>query len=100
MRRHARRRGGAMTDRELIIKWWDEAWTEGLWAAAWSKSIDGLRPQQAGGEPPGGVGGVARGAGGGERRRGPCPRGGGGGPRRRRPACRADRATRSGRSWS
>lgn len=40
------------TDRELIIKWWSEAWNEGLWAAAWSKSIDGLTPDQAAWSPP------------------------------------------------
>jgi hypothetical protein len=32
-------------DRDLVTKWWSEAWTEGLWAAAWSKSLDGLTPQ-------------------------------------------------------
>lgn len=41
-----------MNDRELVRKWWSEAWTEGLWAAAWSKSLDGLSPQQAAWAPP------------------------------------------------
>src|SRR5262245_64210386 len=41
-----------MSDRGLIVKWWDEAWTEGLWAAAWSKSVDGLTPEQAAWQPP------------------------------------------------
>jgi hypothetical protein len=43
--------------RELVIKWWDEAWTEGLWAAAWSKSLNDLTPAQAAWRPPATVGG-------------------------------------------
>jgi uncharacterized damage-inducible protein DinB len=39
-----------MTDRELIVKWWNDAWNEGLWAAAWSKSIE-LSPQEAAWHP-------------------------------------------------
>lgn len=39
-------------DRDLILKWWDQAWTEGLWAAAWSKSLEGLTAQQAAWNPP------------------------------------------------
>jgi uncharacterized damage-inducible protein DinB len=35
------------TDRQLITQWWNEAWSAGLWAASWSKSVDGLTPQQA-----------------------------------------------------
>lgn len=35
------------SDRDLVGAWWDEAWNQGLWAASWSKSIDGLTPQQA-----------------------------------------------------
>jgi hypothetical protein len=31
----------------LLSKFWNDAWKEGLWAAAWSKSIDGLTPEQA-----------------------------------------------------
>ena len=31
-----------MNDREFVLKWWNQAWTEGLWAAAWGKSIEGL----------------------------------------------------------
>jgi hypothetical protein len=34
-----------------IAKLWEEAWTEGLWAASWSKSIDGLTAQQAAWSP-------------------------------------------------
>lgn len=40
------------TDRELILKWWSDAWTEGLWAASWSKSLEGLTPEQAAWRPP------------------------------------------------
>src|SRR3954471_21578609 len=40
------------TDRELIQKWWQDAWTEGLWSASWSKSLDGLTPDQAAWQPP------------------------------------------------
>lgn len=35
------------TDRELIVKWWAEAFDHGLWAAAWSKSLEGLTAEQA-----------------------------------------------------
>ena len=35
------------TSRELVIEWWDDAWTTGLWAAPWSKSLEGLTPEQA-----------------------------------------------------
>ena len=34
-------------DRAALIKQWNDAWTEGLWAAAWSKAAAGLTPQQA-----------------------------------------------------
>ncbi len=44
------------TDRELITKWWNDAWTEGLWAASWSKSLDGLTAAQAAWSPPGTLG--------------------------------------------
>jgi len=37
----------ASTDRELIVKWWDAAWNEGLWAAAWGKSLESLTAEQA-----------------------------------------------------
>jgi hypothetical protein len=40
------------TSRELINKWWQDAWTEGLWAASWSKSLEGLTPDQAAWQPP------------------------------------------------
>lgn len=38
-------------ERELQIKWWSEAWTEGLWAASWSKSVEGLTAAQANWSP-------------------------------------------------
>jgi uncharacterized damage-inducible protein DinB len=41
-----------MDDRAFIRKWWDEAWSEGLWAAAWCKSIEGLTAEQAAWRPP------------------------------------------------
>lgn len=37
--------------RALLAAFWNEAWTDGLWAAAWSKSVDGLTPQQAAWSP-------------------------------------------------
>jgi uncharacterized damage-inducible protein DinB len=40
------------TPRNLITQWWSDAWTEGLWAAAWSKSINDLTPAQAAWQPP------------------------------------------------
>ena len=33
--------------REHVMKWWNEAWSEGLWAASWRKSLDGLTAAQA-----------------------------------------------------
>jgi uncharacterized damage-inducible protein DinB len=38
-------------DRTWIVNWWNEAWKSGLWAAAWSKSLEGLTPQQAAWSP-------------------------------------------------
>ena len=35
------------TGRELVSRWWSEAWTEGLWAASWPKALEGLTPEQA-----------------------------------------------------
>lgn len=34
-------------DRAALLKHWNDAWSEGLWAAAWSKAAAGLTPQQA-----------------------------------------------------
>jgi uncharacterized damage-inducible protein DinB len=39
--------------REFILKWWNEAWKDGLWAASWSKSIEGLTAAQAAWRPSG-----------------------------------------------
>ena len=39
------------TDRELLLSFWNAAWSEGLWAAAWSKSVDNLTPAQAAWSP-------------------------------------------------
>lgn len=49
-----------MTEKRAhIVTWWDEAWNDGLWAASWSKAIDGLTSEQAAWAPVG-VDGVAR----------------------------------------
>ena len=40
-----------MSDREPLLKSWDEAWERGIWAAAWSKAVDGLTPAQAAWSP-------------------------------------------------
>lgn len=42
-----------MTTRELVTKFWNEAFTQGLWAASWSKSIEGLTAAQAAWQPDG-----------------------------------------------
>jgi hypothetical protein len=38
-------------DRNWLLKQWNDAWTEGLWTAAWSKSVEDLTPQQAAWKP-------------------------------------------------
>jgi len=38
--------------REFVTKFWNTAFTEGLWAASWSKSIEGLTAAQAAWQPP------------------------------------------------
>lgn len=38
--------------RELISKFWNDAFTQGLWAASWSKSLEGLNAAQASWQPP------------------------------------------------
>ena len=43
----------AYTDKDLFLKWWGDAWDAGLWAAAWSKSVEGLAPEQAAWQPAG-----------------------------------------------
>ena len=37
--------------REDLLSLWDKAWTDGLWAAPWSKALEGLTPQQAAWSP-------------------------------------------------
>jgi len=34
-------------DRELLAKFWDDAWNKGLWTASWKQSVDGLTPERA-----------------------------------------------------
>ncbi|MBS0186945.1 MAG: DinB family protein [Planctomycetes bacterium] len=38
-------------DRTRLISMWDRAWTEGLWAASWSASLEGLTPAEASWQP-------------------------------------------------
>ncbi|MGH7244621.1 MAG: DinB family protein [Phycisphaerales bacterium] len=38
--------------REFVTKLWNDAFTQGLWAASWSKSLEGLTAQQAAWQPP------------------------------------------------
>lgn len=38
-------------DRTTLGALWAEAWGDGLWAAAWSKAVDGLTPAQAAWKP-------------------------------------------------
>lgn len=40
-----------LIEREPLVKLWEEAWEEGLWAAAWGKAVDGLTPEQAAWKP-------------------------------------------------
>lgn len=42
----------AESGRERVLKWWGEAWDEGLWAASWKKSLEGLTAEQAAWQPP------------------------------------------------
>lgn len=42
----------ALTAREFVTKLWNDAFTQGLWAAAWSKSLEGLSAEQAAWQPP------------------------------------------------
>ncbi len=36
---------------ESLMKWWNEAWQKGLWAAAWGKAVEGLTAEQAAWKP-------------------------------------------------
>jgi uncharacterized damage-inducible protein DinB len=38
-------------DRGMLVRWWDEAWTSGLWAAGWKQSLEGLTAVQAAWRP-------------------------------------------------
>jgi len=40
------------TTREFVTKLWNDAFTQGLWAASWSKSIEDLTAAQAAWQPP------------------------------------------------
>jgi len=34
-------------DREMLLRHWDEAWSEGLWAAPWNRALEGLTAAEA-----------------------------------------------------
>lgn len=36
-----------LVDRDMLERHWNEAWQEGLWAAPWSRVLEGLAPGQA-----------------------------------------------------
>lgn len=36
---------------QTLAEWWNEAWQKGIWAAPWSKAVEGLTPQQAAWKP-------------------------------------------------
>lgn len=38
-------------DRSSLQKWWNDAWTEGLWAASWPAAVAGLTAAQAAWSP-------------------------------------------------
>jgi hypothetical protein len=40
------------TDQQLLGTFWNDAWKEGLWAASWNKSLEGLTAAQAAWHPP------------------------------------------------
>jgi uncharacterized damage-inducible protein DinB len=44
----------------LLASFWNDAWTEGLWAASWPKSLEGLSAQQAAWTPPNAPGVTSR----------------------------------------
>jgi uncharacterized damage-inducible protein DinB len=37
--------------REFVNRWWREALSDGLWAASWAKSLEGVTPAQAAWSP-------------------------------------------------
>src|SRR5262249_42751421 len=40
-----------MDERELLLKLWDESWTEGIWIAPWKGAVESLTPEQAAWRP-------------------------------------------------
>ncbi len=38
-------------DRRELVQWWDEAFDEGVWWAAWRRAVDGLTAEQAAWKP-------------------------------------------------
>ncbi len=40
----------------MLATFWDNAWNEGVWAASWRKSLEGLTAQQAAWAPPSAAG--------------------------------------------
>ena len=40
-----------MTDRELLLKTWDETWNSPTWFPSWKQAFAGLTPQQAAWKP-------------------------------------------------
>lgn len=40
-----------MMDRLELAEWWDEAWREGVWWAAWREVVEGLTAEQAAWKP-------------------------------------------------
>jgi DinB superfamily len=42
-------------DRTLMLKLWDEAWTDGTWFGSWSKALDGVGAAKAAWKPPAGT---------------------------------------------
>jgi len=40
-----------LVEREPLAKLWEEAWSEGLWAASWAKAVEGLSAEQAAWQP-------------------------------------------------
>jgi len=39
------------SSRDFLVAQWDQAWEKGLWAAPWSRVLEGLTPQQAAWKP-------------------------------------------------
>jgi hypothetical protein len=41
-------------DRSMLLKLWDESWTEGTWFGSWSKALEGVDAEKAAWTPAGG----------------------------------------------